>query len=104
MEGLDRLYRNRFTDEDRRRRQELWRALCEGFFQRYVGETDTVLEIACGFGEFITNIKAARRIALDLNPDVARMLPPGIEFHRKDAMALASFPEAEVDVCFVSNF
>lgn len=104
MERLDLLYRNRFSEEDRKRRQRMWKSLCEGFFQRYVRETDTVLELACGFGEFITNIKAARKIAFDLNPDVARMLPEGIEFHGKDARSLLALAESEVDVCFVSNF
>ncbi len=104
MERLDLLYRNRFSEEDRKRRQRMWKALCEGFFQRYVRETDTVLELACGFGEFISNIKARRKIAFDLNPDVAPMLPDGIEFHGKDARSLLDLAEGEVDVCFVSNF
>ncbi len=104
MERLDLLYRNRFSDEDRKRRQRMWKALCEGFFQRYVRETDTVLDLACGFGEFISNIKAARKIAFDLNPDVARMLPEGVEFHGMDARSLLALADGEVDVCFVSNF
>jgi len=82
----------------------MWNALCEGFFQRYVRDTDTVLEFACGFGEFITNIKAARKIAFDLNPDVARMLPADVEFHLRDASGLGALAQGEVDVCFVSNF
>ena len=104
MERLDLLYRNRFSEEDRRLRQAIWKVLCERFFQRYVRETDTVLEIACGLGEFISNIKAARKIAFDLNPDVARLLPPDVEFHQKDARTLEGLTECEVDVCFVSNF
>jgi SAM-dependent methyltransferase len=104
MERLDLLYRHRFSEEDRRRRQQLWKVLCEGFFQRYVRETDTVLEVGCGFGEFLTNIVAARKIAFDLNPDVARMLPPDVEFHGQDARALDALAAGEVDVCFVSNF
>lgn len=104
MERLDLLYRNRFSDEDRRLRQGIWRVLCQSFFQRYVRNTDTVLELACGFGEFISNIKAARKIAYDLNPEVARLLPPDVEFHGKNAKSLEDLAEGEVDVCFVSNF
>jgi SAM-dependent methyltransferase len=89
---------------DRRRRRQIWKVLCEDFFQRYVRETDTVLELACGFGEFISNIRAARKIAFDLNPDAASALPPDVEFHLEDARSLRSLADAEVDVCFVSNF
>lgn len=104
MDRLDLLYRHRFSDDDRRRRQALWQALCEGFFQRYVRESDTVLDVACGFGEFVTHIRAARKIAFDPNPDVARMLPVDVEFHRRDAGGLDVLGADEVDVCFVSNF
>src|SRR5678815_5300167 len=71
MERIDLLYRNRFSAEDRPRRHAMWKALCEGWFQRYVRESDTVLECACGLGEFISTIKAGRKIAFDVNPDVA---------------------------------
>ncbi len=104
MERLDILYGHRFSEEDRRRRRQIWKVLCEDFFQRYVRETDTVLELACGFGEFISNIRAARKIAFDLNPDAAAALPPDVEFHLEDARSLGSLADAEVDVCFVSNF
>jgi SAM-dependent methyltransferase len=104
MERIDLLYRNRFSAEDRPARRRMWQALCDGFFQRYVRETDTVLECACGFGEFISTIKAGRKIAFDVNPDVAAMLPPDVEFHQASATALTPLADACVDVCFVSNF
>ncbi|MGH9320823.1 MAG: class I SAM-dependent methyltransferase [Vicinamibacteria bacterium] len=104
MEDLDVLYRHRFSEEERKARQRLWRVLCDSFFQRYVRATDTVLELACGYGEFTTNIKAARKIAFDLNPDAAAYLPEAVEFHQRDARQLEVLGEEEVDVCFVSNF
>jgi SAM-dependent methyltransferase len=104
LERLDVLYGHRFSDEDRRRRRRIWKVLCEDFFQRYVRETDTVLELACGYGEFITHIRAARKVALDLNPDAARLLPSDVEFHLQDARKLEGLGDAAIDVCFVSNF
>jgi SAM-dependent methyltransferase len=104
MERIDLLYRNRFSAEDRPRRHAMWKALCEGWFQRYVRESDTVLECACGLGEFISTIKAGRKIAFDVNPDVAALLPADVEFHQASATALAPLAAGEVDVCFVSNF
>jgi hypothetical protein len=37
------------------RRNTLWKTLCESFFQRYVRPEHTVLELGCGYGEFINN-------------------------------------------------
>lgn len=104
MDDLASLYRIRFSEADRVRKEAIWRVLCERFFQRYVRPTDTVLEIACGYGEFIRHIRAGRKIAIDLNPDAASHLPPEVEFHLADATDLSRFEPASVDVCFSSNF
>jgi ubiquinone/menaquinone biosynthesis C-methylase UbiE len=104
MRDLDKLYRVRFSDADRARKDAIWQVLCERFFQAYVAPQDTVLDLACGYGEFTRHIRAARKIAVDLNPDAARFLPPGVEFHLASAADLAAIPDASVDVCFSSNF
>ncbi|EUA94217.1 glycosyl transferase, partial [Mycobacterium ulcerans str. Harvey] len=39
-----------------------------------------MLDLGCGYGEFLNHVCAARRIGVDLNPDSADMLEPGIEF------------------------
>ena len=104
MTRLDTLYRNRFSPEQRQVRDRVWETLCRHFFQRYVREGDTTLDLGCGFGEFSRFIRARRRIAVDLNPDVHRMLPSEIEFHQADARRLDFLPTGSVDVCFTSNF
>ena len=104
MNGLSKLYAFRFSEPVRRRRERIWRVLCASFFQRYVRESDTVLDLACGDGGFIRNISAQRRLALDINPDVRSRLSPGIEFHAGDAQDLSSIAPSSVDVCFSSNF
>ncbi len=104
MERLDVLYRNRFSAEARRARERVWQVLCRHYFQRYVRESDTVLDLGCGFGEFTRFIRARRKIAVDVNRDVAALLPPDVEFHAADARELGFLPSATVDVCFTSNF
>jgi len=52
MDDLEKLYRIRFTDTDRAKKDQVWRVLCEHFFQGYVSPTDTLLDIGCGYGEF----------------------------------------------------
>jgi ubiquinone/menaquinone biosynthesis C-methylase UbiE len=43
--------------------------LTPSFFSREVRSEDTVLDLACGYGEVINNISAASKSAMDLNSD-----------------------------------
>lgn len=99
---LQRLYRNRFGHA-RESRSAIWAVLVRDFFQAWVRRSDTVVDLGCGYGEFLNQVKAARRIGVDLNPDSAGMLEPGVEFHQGRADDLGFLDEASVDVVFTSN-
>ncbi|GAA2129466.1 class I SAM-dependent methyltransferase [Nocardioides bigeumensis] len=101
--GLRRLYAHRFESVEGQR-TDLWRVLCDDFFSRWVPADSTVLDVAAGHCEFVNNIRAARRIAVDLNPDVVTRAASGVEAHvcRSDAMDM--LPDASVDRVFISNF
>jgi SAM-dependent methyltransferase len=103
MKGLKQLYRFRFSESELPSREAVWKVLCEDFFQRYVNSNDTVLDLGCGFGEFIRFIEAQKKIAIDINEDGARFLPPEIEYHAMSVMKVDSLPSNSIDVCFVSN-
>ena len=104
MDDLASLYRARFSDADLARKDAIWKVLCERFFQQYVAPDFTVLDIGCGYGEFLRHIRAGRKIAIDLNPDARKFLLPGVEFHVGSAADLSRIATASVDVCFSSNF
>jgi len=106
MEGkeLADLYRIRFEADLLPRKREIWRVICADFLQRYVRPTDTVVDIACGYGEFLNNIRAARKIAVDLNPDAKSFLEPSTEFHLCEATRLGEIVDGQADVVFTSNF
>lgn len=101
---LARLYRQRFDAAAVEAKDRVWQVLCADFFQRYVREGDTLLDLACGYGEFSRHVRAARKIAVDLNPDAAVHLPAGVEFHQARADALGFLADGSVDVAFTSNF
>lgn len=103
-EELTRLYQNRFSAEDRQRKDKIWRALCTHYFQQFVAPSDTVLDVACGQGEFIRHIQCAHKVAVDLNPEVQHILPPQIRFIVSSARDLSAIASGSVDVCFISNF
>jgi SAM-dependent methyltransferase len=101
---LQRLYRNRFSELDRERKDEIWRVLCTHFFQRYVRPSDVVLDIASGMGEFSRHITAAKVYAVDINPDAVEFLPAGSIFTLTSAQRLDFLPDNSIDVAFTSNF
>jgi len=102
--GLDRLYAARFPEAERRARVRLWQTLCDHFFARYVPPGATVLDLGAGYCDFINHVRAARRIAIDLNPETPRAAAAGVEVHSLALPALGSVvAPGSVDVAFASN-
>src|SRR5687767_12267131 len=83
---------------------DLWKVLCDDFFSRWVPAEATVLDIAAGHCEFVNNITATRRIAVDLNPDVVRRAAPGVEAHVCASDEITMLADGSVDRVFISNF
>ncbi len=102
-EDLRSLYGRRFANEAEMR-GDLWQVLCQDFFQKYVPEDATVLDVAAGHCEFINNIRAGRRIAVDLNPDVVERAASGVETHVCASDDMAAVASDSVDRVFISNF
>jgi SAM-dependent methyltransferase len=98
------LYRIRFSEADRDSKLKIWKVLCEDFFSRYVKPTDLVLDIACGYGEFINNIRAAEKHGVDINSDTASYLDAGVHFHTTLATELNCLQPNYFDAVFMSNF
>ena len=85
-------------------RKRVWRVLIDSFFQQYVPRDATVLDLGCGYGEFINQVDADRKYAMDLNPDAPRYLTDNVEFIRQDCSQPWPVEEASLDVIFTSNF
>lgn len=104
-EDLKSLYRHRFSPSELPAKNALWKVLCDSYFQQYVdAQAHTVLDLACGYGEFINNIRAARKLAVDLNPDSPAAVANDVVFHALPANRLDPIADASVDVVFTSNF
>jgi SAM-dependent methyltransferase len=101
---LERLYSLRFSSEERRVKARLWKANIDGFFHRYVPAGGTVVDLGAGYCDFINQVTAARRIAVDLNPETARAAAPGVEVHHAPLERLGDVVEpGSVDLAFASN-
>lgn len=101
---LAELYRNRFPEEELARKNDIWKVLCSRYLQKFVAPGDTVVDLACGYGEFINNIAAGEKIGVDLNPDSEKHLADDVRFISLSAAEISSQLEGQANVVFTSNF
>jgi cyclopropane fatty-acyl-phospholipid synthase-like methyltransferase len=91
----------RFTEDPRR--NVLWRALWRYYFSRQIAANDSVLDIGCGYGAFINEVVARRRIGIDSWPEFTRYLKPGVEGIVGSAVEVGSLVKGQVDFALASN-
>ena len=101
--NIERLYRDRFSADERSAKALVWQVLCDDFFSRFVVASDTVLDIACGYGEFINAIRAEKRMAMDVNSDAGDFLDREVIFFNQSCESLDCIADNSVDVVFESN-
>jgi ubiquinone/menaquinone biosynthesis C-methylase UbiE len=104
MPDLTALYRFRFRESEYEKKMLIWKTLCEGYFQGLIGEGKVIADLACGYGEFINNIRAARKYGIDLNPDAEKFLKSDVQFCFGRADKIDAIASDAVDVVFTSNF
>ncbi len=102
-EDLERMYDRRFGPEARAAKAEVWKAVVEGFLQRWVAPTDRVLDVGCGMGEFLNHVRCKERTGIDLNPAMQASLDPSVRFHAGDVRDLSFLGDASQDLVFSSN-
>jgi SAM-dependent methyltransferase len=103
LQDLGKEYQQRFAARARYR-DSVWQVLVRDFFQNYVDPSGAVLDLGCGWGEFIRHIDARRRIAMDLNPDMPSRVGSGVETILQDCSQTWPVANASLDVVFTSNF
>ncbi len=101
---LEELYRSRFDpNEDYRR--AVWGVLVADFFSRFIPHGAAVLDLGCGYGEFINVVKAPTRFAIDMNPAAKERLAADVQFFLQDSSKpWDGIREDSLDVVFTSNF
>jgi SAM-dependent methyltransferase len=101
--NLQRLYEKRFKATQEYRRA-VWKVLIADLFQDYVTPGASVLDLGCGYGEFINQIQCGTKFAMDLNPDAPSRLSPGVKCLLQDCSAPWNLPDHSLDLVFTSNF
>lgn len=102
--NIQKLYSSRFSSAELARKYDIWKVICRYFLQNYIKNDATIIDAACGYGEFVNNIAAKRKIAIDLNADVSSFLEKDIEFHNGNVLSVLDGQVNVADVIFSSNF
>lgn len=99
-----RIYRTRFGTEEMGGRIELWCVLCTHWFSHYIPAESTTVDLGAGACEFINNIVAEKKYAIDHNPDVVGHAAEDVTCIVDElATGLATLPDDHVDRIMVSN-
>lgn len=101
IETQERYFQTRFTHDPRR--ETLWRTIYRYYFSRLISPDDCVLELGAGYGHFINQVRAKRRIALDRWTDFPSYLQPEIECFVADVKDLSFLGCGSVNFAFASN-
>jgi SAM-dependent methyltransferase len=86
-----------------KRRDVLWRTLWQDYFRTRVPANGCVLDLGSGYGQFINNVTARRRIAIDVWKDFPNYLEPGIEAIVGNVTDLSKIEDRSIDYAFASN-
>ncbi len=102
LDGVRELYRERFDPAERESKNNLWKILCE-YLQRYFPINGVVMDLGAGYCEFINNIRAARKIAVDMNPDTVTCANPDVTVYASKCAPLPFLESETIDSVFLSN-
>jgi ubiquinone/menaquinone biosynthesis C-methylase UbiE len=101
--SISRLYARRFDDRERLAKHDLWKTLCKAFLQKYVPPDSAVLDIGAGYCEFINNISAGRKYAVDPNEDARGCADAEVKVFNGYSTDLSFLADSSIDVVFMSN-
>ena len=101
--NLTQIYEKRFSGHENYRNR-VWKILIYDFFSKSIKSTDHVLDLGCGYGEFINHTKCEVRHAMDLNPKTKSLLDKEIIFHQQDCSESWEIDSNSLDLIFTSNF
>jgi len=101
--NLTQIYEKRFSGHENYRNR-VWKILIRDFFSKWIKHTDHVLDLGCGYGEFINHVNCEVRYAMDLNPKTKSLLDKEIIFHQQDCSKPWKIDQNSLDLVFTSNF
>ena len=103
INNLAQIYEKRFSGHEIYRNR-VWQILTKEFFLKWIKDSDHILDLGCGYGEFINHANCEVRHAIDLNPKTYSLLDEDIIFHEQDCSTQWKIEANSLDLVFTSNF
>ncbi|MDP3042491.1 MAG: class I SAM-dependent methyltransferase [Candidatus Omnitrophota bacterium] len=104
MQTAKDLYKLRFNENEKKRKNALWQVLCRDFLQGFINPESSVLDLGAGFCEFINNIKAKNKYAVDINPQLKNYAGESVQVINAHCANLQEISTESIDVVFSSEF
>jgi len=82
-------------------RNKVWKAICR-YLSKYIPSESLVLDLGSGYCDFINNVSAAKKIAIDADDSSRQYCNPDVSFLNINATDM-DFDEQSLDVVFASN-
>lgn len=97
---IDAYYKSRFVfNKDR---DVVWKEIVR-FLSSYLKDVHTVLDLGAGYCDFINNVSAQKKIAVDISPELSQYAQKGVQLVNSLATDLKVVGDGTVDVVFSSN-
>jgi ubiquinone/menaquinone biosynthesis C-methylase UbiE len=85
------------------KRIDVWKAISEYLQSNIIHKNcQSILELGCGYGDFINTINVENKIAVDI-ADMSEYLNDNVSFYKKSVSELSEFDNNSVDCVFASN-
>jgi SAM-dependent methyltransferase len=94
-------FATRFTPDPAR--SEVWRHVAH-HLSPWIDADGALLDLAAGYADLTRHAVAARKVAIDINPELATFVGPDVEAVVGDATDLDRFADGEFATVFASNF
>ncbi|MBI3184788.1 MAG: class I SAM-dependent methyltransferase [Myxococcales bacterium] len=93
-------YQTRYEPDARR--GAVWASLC-AWLEREIPPGARVLELGAGYCDFINQVRASRKVAVDLSEQVRRRAAADVEVHVGSCTDLSFAADSSFDIAFASN-
>ena len=85
-------------------RNRVWQILTADFFSQWIRPSDRVLDLGCGYCQFINHIVCTEKYGMDLNPSAAGHAEKNVIVLQQDCSTPWPFEDNFLDAIFTSNF
>ncbi len=96
----DPYYKSRYVWDNSR--TVVWKEIVR-FLKKFIPKDGSVLDLGAGYCDFINNVEAKNKIALDYSPDLKKYIGDGVKMINNPVTDMSEVPNDSIDVVFASN-